>query len=63
MGSALTPVRADAQIRASELQSIAQTVDGTTLRVTYSRPRLRGRSQVFGTRAVHWGEVWAPGAN
>ncbi|MCY7297680.1 MAG: DUF2911 domain-containing protein [Ilumatobacteraceae bacterium] len=63
MGSALTPVRADAQIRASELQSIAQTVDGTTLRVTYSRPRLRGRSQVFGTKAVHWGEVWTPGAN
>lgn len=53
----------DAQIRASELQSIAQTVDGTTLRVTYSRPRLRGRTEVFGTRAVQWGEVWTPGAN
>lgn len=52
-----------AQIRASELQSIAQTVDGTTLRVTYSRPRLRGRTDVFGTRAVQWGEVWTPGAN
>ncbi len=55
------PLRA--QIRASELQSIAQTVDGTTLRVTYSRPRLRGRTEVFGTRAVQWGEVWTPGAN
>ncbi|MBY0490408.1 MAG: DUF2911 domain-containing protein [Gemmatimonadaceae bacterium] len=53
----------DAQIRASELQSIAQTVDGTTLRVTYSRPRLRGRTVVFGTKAVQWGEVWTPGAN
>ncbi len=59
----LTPVKADAQIRASELQSIAQTVDGTTLKVSYSRPRLRGRWPMFGTRAVHWGEVWTPGAN
>ncbi|WP_411282156.1 DUF2911 domain-containing protein [Gemmatimonas sp.] len=60
---ALLPQRADAQIRASELQSIAQTVDGTTLRVTYSRPRMRGRWPVFGTKAVRWGEVWTPGAN
>jgi len=63
IGSALLPARGDAQIRASELQSIAQTVDGTTMRVTYSRPRVRGRAQIFGTRAVHWGEVWTPGAN
>ncbi len=63
LGAALLPVRADAQIRASELQNITQTVDGTTLRVTYSRPRLRGRQTVFGTKAVHWGEVWTPGAN
>jgi hypothetical protein len=52
-----------AQVRASELQSIAQTVDGTTVRLTYSRPRLRGRTVVFGTKAVQWGEVWTPGAN
>ncbi len=52
-----------AQVRASELQSIAQTVDGTTVRITYSRPRLRGRTVVFGTKAVQWGEVWTPGAN
>ncbi len=63
LGFALAPVRADAQIKASELQSIAQTVDGTTLRVTYSRPRMRGRWPVFGTKAVQWGEVWTPGAN
>jgi hypothetical protein len=54
---------AHAQIRASELQTIAQTVDGTTLTLTYSRPRTRGRWPIFGTRAVQWGEVWTPGAN
>jgi len=59
----VTPAMAGAQIRASELQSIAQTIDGTTVRVTYSRPRLRGRYPVFGTKAVQWGEVWTPGAN
>jgi hypothetical protein len=58
-----SPATASAQIRASELQSIAQTVDGTTLRVTYSRPRMRGRFPIFGTKAVQWGEVWTPGAN
>lgn len=63
LSAAITPLRADAQIKASELQSIAQTVDGTTLRVTYSRPRMRGRWPVFGTKAVQWGEVWTPGAN
>lgn len=60
---ATSPSAADAQIRASELQSIAQTVDGTTLRLTYSRPRMRGRFPIFGTKAVQWGEVWTPGAN
>ena len=58
-----TPARSDAQIRASELQSVAQTVDGTTIRLTYSRPRMRGRWPIFGTKAVQWGEVWTPGAN
>jgi len=59
-----TPEReAAAQIKASELQTIAQTVDGTTLKLTYSRPRLRGRTNVWGTRVVQWGEVWTPGAN
>lgn len=59
----LRPSGAEAQIRASELQSIAQTVDGTKVTIEYSRPRLRGRDVVFGTRAVRWGEVWTPGAN
>lgn len=61
--AALTAAPLDAQIRASELQTIAQTVDGTTITIGYSRPRLRGRDVVFGTRAVRWGEVWTPGAN
>jgi len=62
-GSILAPAPLDAQVRASELQTISQVVDGTTITLTYSRPRLRGRDVVFGTRAVHWGEVWTPGAN
>ena len=57
------PTLASAQIRASELQTIAQTVDGTTITVTYTRPRMRGRWPIFGTKAVQWGEVWTPGAN
>ena len=61
LGIPLSPAKA--QIRASELQTIAQTVDGTTIKVTYSRPRLRGRTNVWGTRIVNWGEVWTPGAN
>jgi hypothetical protein len=59
----VTPSRTHAQIRASELQSVSQTVDGTTIRLTYSRPRMRGRWPIFGTKAVQWGEVWTPGAN
>ncbi len=60
---ALVPCTAQSQIRASELQTISQIVDGTTVTITYSRPRLRGRDVVFGTPAVRWGEVWTPGAN
>lgn len=60
---ALFPTGVEAQIRASELQSISQVVDGTKVTIEYSRPRLRGRDTVFGTRAVRWGEVWTPGAN
>lgn len=54
---------ARAQIRASEIGSVSQMMDGTKLTVTYSRPRARGRDPIFGTRVVHWGEVWTPGAN
>jgi hypothetical protein len=64
VGSLLLGVasHADAQIRASERSMIAQTVDGTTITVDYSRPRARGRADLFGG-IVHWGEVWTPGAN
>lgn len=53
-----------AQIRASELGSMTQVIDGTKISVTYSRPRARGRPKLFGNPvAQHWGEVWTPGAN
>lgn len=54
---------AAAQIRAREWQTISHTVDGTTITLTYSRPRLRGRTNVWGTRIVNWGELWTPGAS
>jgi hypothetical protein len=52
-----------AQIRASEPASVSQTVDGTKITIEYSRPRARGRDNIFGTRDVKWNEVWTPGAN
>ena len=52
-----------AQVRASEIGSMTQMIDGTKITMQYSRPRARGRDPVFGTSAVHWGEVWTPGAN
>lgn len=59
----LTPSDASAQIRASEIGTVSQVVDGTRLTVAYSRPRARGREKLFGTKAVQWNEVWTPGAN
>ena len=53
---------AAAQVRASERGRISQTVDGTTITIDYARPRMRGRSPIFGG-LVRWGEVWTPGAN
>lgn len=57
------PLPLAAQIRASELGTVSQVIDGTTISVEYSRPRARGRTQLFGTKFVHWGETWTPGAN
>ncbi len=57
------PETAAAQIRASELGTMTQVIDGTKISVTYSRPRTRGRAKLFGTPAAHWGETWTPGAN
>lgn len=53
---------ANAQIRASERAVVTQTTDGTVLSINYSRPRARGRADVFG-KVVHPNEVWTPGAN
>lgn len=61
--SLLLPGAVSAQIRASEMGTMTQVIDGTKISVTYSRPRMRGRQPLFGSRAAHWGEVWTPGAN
>lgn len=52
----------EGQIRASERGQVSQTVDGTTIKIDFARPRARGRDSVFGGE-VKWGEVWTPGAN
>lgn len=52
---------AHAQIRGSERGLVAQTIDGTTVTLDYSRPVARGR-QLFG-ELVPWNVVWTPGAN
>lgn len=56
------PIGAEAQIRASERSRLSQTIDGTVIGIDYARPRLKGRSPIFG-KVVEWGEVWTPGAN
>jgi len=62
--SLLSATELRAQIRASELGTFSQVIDGTKISMTYSRPRARGRDPLFGNpKAVHWGEVWTPGAN
>lgn len=63
LASFALPVPAFAQIRASEIGLMSQTIDGTKLTVEYSRPRSRGREKLFGTKAVRWDETWTPGAN
>ena len=54
---------AAAQIRASEIGTMSQIIDGTKITIEYSRPRARGRDPLFGGRVVRWNEVWTPGAN
>jgi hypothetical protein len=56
------PPTGRAQVRPSEAATISQTVDGTTITLTYSRPQARGRDSVFG-RVVPYGRIWTPGAN
>lgn len=60
--AALLPGLAGAQVRASEVATVSQTVDGTTITVQYARPRVRGREVIYGG-LMPWGEVWTPGAN
>ncbi|GJG85451.1 hypothetical protein tb265_06320 [Gemmatimonadetes bacterium T265] len=62
VGAAAAARPARAQLVASEAASVTQVVDGTRMEVRYSRPRLRGRRDVFGTR-IPWGEIWTAGAN
>lgn len=52
-----------AQIRGSEPASFTQTIDGTEFRMEYFRPRVRGRSPLFGPDGVVWEHTWTPGAN
>jgi len=60
----VTPAPAEAQIRASELASMTQMIDGTDIRVEYYRPRARDRSPLFGgEEPVVWEPTWTPGAN
>jgi hypothetical protein len=59
----LLPLPLSAQVRASELGSVSQTIDGTKLTVEYSRPRTRGRDTLFGKYDMKWGDRWTPGAN
>ena len=56
------PALVTAQIRASEIGTMSQIIDGTKITLEYSRPRARGRDPVFGN-VVRWNEVWTPGAN
>ena len=60
---AVMPSVSFAQIRASEIGTMSQMIDGTKITVEYSRPRARGRDPLFGGRVVRWNEVWTPGAN
>jgi hypothetical protein len=57
-----SPALVTAQIRASEIGTMSQIIDGTKITLEYSRPRARGREPIFG-RVVQWNEVWTPGAN
>lgn len=58
----MVPGGAAGQVRASELGTVSQIIDGTRIALEYSRPRARGRSELFGGE-IKWNEVWTPGAN
>ncbi|HSL68941.1 MAG TPA: DUF2911 domain-containing protein [Longimicrobiales bacterium] len=56
----IVPADGVGQIRGSEASLIGQTIDGTTIKLEYSRPRAAGR-ELFGG-IVPWGVPWT-GAN
>ena len=56
------PFTARAQIMASERATVAQTVDGTRITVDYSRPRARGRTNIYGGLEPY-NSAWTPGAD
>ena len=56
------PAVAGAQIRASEAAVVSQTIDGTVITVSYSRPQLRGRPTST-DGVIHMEHMWTPGAN
>ena len=51
-----------AQIRASEVGTLSQVIDGTEISMEYSRPSIRGRGEVIGD-IVKLDHRWTPGAN
>jgi len=63
LSAVLAPVPGAAQIRASELGGVSQTIDGTRISIQYSRPQSRGRDTLFGRGDRKWGHTWTPGAN
>lgn len=56
-----TVVHASQARRASPHESVSETIDGSTITITYGRPYMRGRA-IFG-RLVPWDRVWCPGAD
>ncbi|MEP6835676.1 MAG: DUF2911 domain-containing protein [Gemmatimonas sp.] len=57
------PSTAAAQIRASEMGTMSQIIDGTRIAMQFYRPRARGRDTLFGKSDMSWGHTWTPGAN
>lgn len=51
-----------AQVSMSPRGKVSQVIDGTTITIDYSRPRLRDRKQLFGGQ-IFWGHIWTPGAD
>jgi hypothetical protein len=54
-------VHASQARRASPHESVSETIDGSTITITYGRPYMRGRA-IFG-RLVPFDRVWCPGAD